>query len=581
MRNILKYVNKYWYLAILAPLFMIVEVLMDFMLSQYMEKTVDYGIQASNLDNVIKYGMMMLLIVFIGVTAGILAGVFTNICAYKFSNDLRKDLFKKIMNLSLAQAHDFKTGSLITRVTNDITQIQNMVSMALRGLIRNLSFCIFGVIFTLMISKDFGIVLIILLPIEIIATFIFIKLVFPIFKIIQQKLDKVNTVMHENVDGARVVKAFGKESYEYDRFKKSNDDYTEQNLYVSKKSAFFIPFVTLLIYCAQMIIFYLGGTSIINEFKNPTNGDFLMIGEVTQAISYIVMISTSVIMLGNLFTNIAKALASTTRINEILNAKIEIDDGNITDEDLKEHGTLEFKNVSFRYKNNKSNKLKNINFKINEGETVAIVGTTGSGKSTLVDLIIRFYDPTEGEILVDGYNIKDFKKSVLRDKISLCLQKSELFLGTIEDNIKFGKLDANNEEVLEAANIAQATEFIELKENKFEENVGEKGSQLSGGQKQRISIARAIIKKPEILIFDDSTSALDLKTEALLYEALNKKYPNTTKLIVAQRIATAKNASKIIVLNDGVIEAFDTHENLMKNSSLYKEIYSSQLKVVD
>ncbi len=581
MRNILKYVKKYWYFAILAPIFMLIEVLMDFMLSQYMEKTVDYGIQASNLDNVIKYGLMMLLIVFIGVTAGILAGVFTNLCAYKFSNDLRKDLFKKIMNLSLAQAHEYKTGSLITRVTNDITQIQNMVSMALRGLVRNISFCVLGVIFTLMISKDFGIVLLILLPIEIIATFIFIKLVFPIFKIIQQKLDRVNTVVHENVDGARVVKAFSKENYEYNRFKNANDEYTEKNLYVSKKSAFFIPFVTLLIYIAQMIVFYLGGTSIINEYKTPTGGDFLMIGEITQAISYIVMISHSVIMLGNMFTNIAKAAASTSRINEILIASIEIEDGKITDADLNEHGTLEFKNVSFRYKNNKKNKLNNLNFKINKGETIAIVGTTGCGKSTLVDLILRFYDVTEGEILVDGYNIKDFQKKTLRDKISICLQKSDLFLGTIEENIKFGDKDASIEEIKEAADIAQATEFIEQKENKFEENVGEKGTMLSGGQRQRISIARAIIRDPEILIFDDSTSALDLKTEANLYEALNKKYPKTTIIIVAQRIATAKNASKIMVLDEGVIQDFDTHENLMKNSKLYKDIYSSQLKVVD
>ena len=578
MLKLLKYVKKYWYFAILAPTFMFLEVFMDMLLTLFMEKMVDFGVQTGNINNIIKYGLLMLLFLFIGVACGILSGVFTNLTSFKFSNDLRKDVFKKIMHLSYNQTDKFSTGSLVTRVTNDITQVQNLLSMALRMFIRALSFFILGIVFTLNINIEFGYILLIILPIEILVIVIFVKLAFPIFSVIQTKLDKVNTIVHENLTGARVVKAFSKEDYEYSRFKGANDEYTQKNLYVGKISAFLMPILMIIVYIGQIVIYYVGGNSILEASKNALKiNDMILVGEISQAITYISMICMSIMMLGMIFTSLARATASAKRINEVLDCEEEIKDGK-KDINLEETGTIEFKNVSFKYPGSSSYSLQNISFKANKGDVIAIVGATGSGKSTLVNLITRFYDVSEGEILVDNINVKDYTQKELRNKVAICLQKAELFSGTIKDNIKWGKEDATDEEVDEACSIAQAKEFILSKEKGYDEYVEEKGTSLSGGQKQRLSIARAIIKKPEILIFDDSTSALDLVTEAKLHQAMNEKIRDITKIIVAQRISTARNAKKIIVLDNGQIVGFDTHDNLMKNCEIYIDIYNSQLK---
>lgn len=578
MLKLLKYVKKYWYFAILAPTFMFLEVFMDMLLTLFMEKMVDFGVQTGNINNIIKYGLLMLLFLFIGVACGILSGVFTNLTSFKFSNDLRKDVFKKIMHLSYNQTDKFSTGSLVTRVTNDITQVQNLLSMALRMFIRALSFFILGIVFTLNINIEFGYILLIILPIEILVIIIFVKLAFPIFSVIQTKLDKVNTIVHENLTGARVVKAFSKEDYEYSRFKGANDEYTQKNLYVGKISAFLMPILMIIVYIGQIVIYYVGGNSILEASKNALKiNDMILVGEISQAITYISMICMSIMMLGMIFTSLARATASAKRINEVLDCEEEIKDGK-KDINLEETGTIEFKNVSFKYPGSSSYSLQNISFKANKGDVIAIVGATGSGKSTLVNLITRFYDVSEGEILVDNINVKNYTQKELRNKVAICLQKAELFSGTIKDNIKWGKEDASIEEVDEACSIAQAKEFILSKEKGYDEYVEEKGTSLSGGQKQRLSIARAIIKKPEILIFDDSTSALDLVTEAKLHQAMNEKIKDITKIIVAQRISTARNAKKIIVLDNGQIVGFDTHDNLMKNCEIYIDIYNSQLK---
>ena len=578
MLKLLKYVKKYWYFAILAPTFMFLEVFMDMLLTLFMEKMVDFGVQTGNINNIIKYGLLMLLFLFIGVACGILSGVFTNLTSFKFSNDLRKDVFKKIMHLSYNQTDKFSTGSLVTRVTNDITQVQNLLSMALRMFIRALSFFILGIVFTLNINIEFGYILLIILPIEILVIIIFVKLAFPIFSVIQTKLDKVNTIVHENLTGARVVKAFSKEDYEYSRFKGANDEYTQKNLYVGKISAFLMPILMIIVYIGQIVIYYVGGNSILEASKNALKiNDMILVGEISQAITYISMICMSIMMLGMIFTSLARATASAKRINEVLDCEEEIKDGK-KDINLEETGTIEFKNVSFKYPGSSSYSLQNISFKANKGDVIAIVGATGSGKSTLVNLITRFYDVSEGEILVDNINVKDYTQKELRNKVAICLQKAELSSGTIKDNIKWGKEDATDEEVDEACSIAQAKEFILSKEKGYDEYVEEKGTSLSGGQKQRLSIARAIIKKPEILIFDDSTSALDLVTEAKLHQAMNEKIKDITKIIVAQRISTARNAKKIIVLDNGQIVGFDTHDNLMKNCEIYIDIYNSQLK---
>ncbi|MDD6250955.1 MAG: ABC transporter ATP-binding protein, partial [Bacillales bacterium] len=506
MLKLLKYVKKYWYFAILAPTFMFLEVFMDMLLTLFMEKMVDFGVQTGNINNIIKYGLLMLLFLFIGVACGILSGVFTNLTSFKFSNDLRKDVFKKIMHLSYNQTDKFSTGSLVTRVTNDITQVQNLLSMALRMFIRALSFFILGIVFTLNINIEFGYILLIILPIEILVIVIFVKLAFPIFSVIQTKLDKVNTIVHENLTGARVVKAFSKEDYEYSRFKGANDEYTQKNLYVGKISAFLMPILMIIVYIGQIVIYYVGGNSILEASKNALKiNDMILVGEISQAITYISMICMSIMMLGMIFTSLARATASAKRINEVLDCEEEIKDGK-KDINLEETGTIEFKNVSFKYPGSSSYSLQNISFKANKGDVIAIVGATGSGKSTLVNLITRFYDVSEGEILVDNINVKDYTQKELRNKVAICLQKAELFSGTIKDNIKWGKEDATDEEIIRVCKLAQADEFIKGFPDGYDTYIEQGGTNVSGGQKQRVCIARAILKHPKILILDDSTS---------------------------------------------------------------------------
>ena len=577
MFKLLRYLKKYWWAAVLAPIFMIIEVLMDMSLTAQMQQMIDFGIPSKDLDYILTIGFTMIAIVFIGVIGGFLSGVFANIASCKFANDLRQDVFKKIMHLSYDQTDDFSTGSLVTRVTNDITQMQNFVAQMIRMFVRSFGMFALGIVFTLTINIKFAIVLAVALPLEILAMILFMRKAFPQFTVIQTKLDKVNTVVHENVSGARVVKAFSKEDYEDARFKKVNGDYADTLLYVNKLLAFLMPLFMIIVYFAQIAIYSIGGNSILGGYNNGSEPEILL-GQTSQAITYIVMICFSLMQFGMIFSNVARAQASAKRINEVLDCPLEIVDGNLAIESLTETGTVEFKNVSFQYPNTNGNVLENISFKINKGETIAIVGATGSGKTTLVNLITRFYDVTGGEVLVDNVNVKEYKQVDLRNKIAIALQKSELFAGTIAENIAWGKPDATIEEIRLAADIAQASEFILSKEQGFDEYVEEKGTSLSGGQKQRLSIARAIVKKPEILIFDDASSALDLVTEANLYKAMRKHISDTTKIVVAQRVATAKNADKIIVLDGGEIVDFDTHANLLKNCEVYQDIYNSQLK---
>lgn len=590
MFKLLKYLKKYWYFALLAPILMIAEVTMDMLVTNKMGTMIDivnsYGPTSNNnqfLNTIVSNGIIMLALVLIGVVSGILSGVFANLASQKFANDLRKGLFSKIMHLSFQQSDDFSTASLVTRVTNDVTAVQTMIAMAIRMFIRSLSMFILGIVFTLQISKQFMIILAVALPLEILIMVFFMIKAFPMFSIVQTKLDKVNSVVHENLTGARVVKAFSKEDYEYNRFVEANDTLTSITLKVNKLMAIIMPLFMLIVYAGMIAIYYIGANSQFDAMLYLENfatsiDPKISVGEMEKATTYIMMIMSSLLMIGMTFANMARAAASGKRINEVLETPDIICDGNLDVTTLKETGTIEFKNVDFAYPNASASVLENINLKIEKGETVAIVGATGSGKTTLVNLITRFYDVTKGEILVDGENIKNYKLVDLRNKIAIVLQKAELFAGTIKENIKWGNPNATDEEVEWAANIAQAIEFIDSKEKKFDEYVEEKGTSLSGGQRQRLSIARAIVKKPEILIFDDSTSALDLVTEAKLYKAMRDNIADTTKIVVAQRIATAKNADKIVVLDGGTIIAYDTHENLLANCEIYQDIYNSQLK---
>ncbi len=573
-----KYLKKYWLYALLAPVFMIGEVLMDLVQPGMMSTIVDEGVlglsnhNVGDLSIVISVGIWMIGVVFLGGVFGVLSGVFTNLASQNFGNDMRKDCFGKIMSLSLEQTDQFSTGSLITRVTNDVTQVQNMVAQCIRGFVRMMMFFIGGIFCMISLNMSFGVIVLCALPLVMIVVMYFIAKVTPLYGILQKKLDRVNSVMQENVTGARVVKACVKEEYEKKRFFKANDELVGTQLNVLVLLSYMTPIMNIIMNIAVVAVIYVGSVQVKNGAVTP--------GNVMAAITYLTQILNSVMMLAMIFQTVSRGTASMKRLEEVLGSTPAIMDGAYESENPdQEKGKIEFRHVSFAYPQAAGEAvLKDISFTIQPGETFAILGATGCGKSSLVNLIPRFYDVTEGEVLLDGRNVKEYPIRELRDKVSIALQKSELFSKTIKENIKWGNADADDEAVENAAKIAQAEEFILGQPKGYDTEVAEKGMSLSGGQKQRIAISRAVLKNAEVLIFDDSTSALDLKTEALLYNALNQKCRNTTKVIIAQRIASVRNADRIAVLENGKIADCGTHEELMKNSRIYQDIYTSQLK---
>lgn len=573
MIKVLSYLKKYWYFAVLSPLFMILEVSMDLLQPSLMSEIVDDGVLGQNMDIIFSVGLRMIITVLIGCIGGILSGVFANLASQSFSNDLRKDAFSKVMNMSFQQTDKFTTGSLVTRLTNDITACQDFVGMALRMMVRTSMQFIGGIVMVLAIDMRFGMILLFTMPIQILIVFLVLKKGAPLFSVVQSKLDRVNSVVQENVSGARVVKAYTREDYEIDRFSAANDELCNTNLRVQKLMALLIPVLSILMNAAVIAVIYIGGLQV--------QARELEVGQIMAVITYITQILMSVMMIGMMFQQVTRATASAKRIREVLDADPVISDGSF-DGDTTVTGTVEFKNVSFRYPGVQSgNVLSDISLTVNKGETVAILGATGCGKTSLVNLIARFYDVSDGQVLVDGVDVREYDLDALRSKIGFVLQKSELFSDTIENNIRWGKPDATDEEVHKAAEIAQAADFINGFTDGYKDMVTEKGSSLSGGQKQRLSIARAIIKKPEILIFDDSMSALDLTTDAKLQKALRENLGDTTVIMIAQRVASVMNADKIAVIENGRLAAFDNHENLMKSCEVYQDIYNSQMREGD
>jgi len=568
--KIFKYLKPYMLLVILAPLTMVGEVLMDLYQPKLMSEIVDVGLGEGKNNIILTTGLLMLGLTAVGGLCGFLSAAFASAASQGFADDLRRDCFKKIMNLSFQQTDDFQTGSLVTRITNDIDLIKNLVSMSVRMLIRTLIQFIGGIIFLLVINPSFGYILLIALPIELVLIIIFILKVSPLFLKVQQKLDDVNSIVQEDVGGSRVVKAYNREEYEKERFETANVNLCNMNLKVQKIMAYLMPVLMIVMNLTIIIVIYVGG-------KNVILGNGLKVGNVMASISYISQILMSLTMLGMMFQTITRATASIKRINEILSSVNPIIDGKI--EKDKVNGVIEFKGVDFAYPSSEASLVLNdINVVVNKGETLAILGATGSGKTSLVNLVPRFYDTTNGAVLIDGVDVKEFRLSSLRSNIGIVLQKTELFTGTILENVKWGNQSATFEEVEKACKIAQADEFIKGFTDGYDTIIGEKGSSLSGGQRQRIAIARAIIKKPSILIFDDATSALDLKTEAALYKALRENLKNTTILLIAQRVASAKGATKILVLDNGRLAALGSHNELIKTSKIYQDIYNSQLK---
>lgn len=573
--KVLRYLRPYWLFALLCPLAMILEVSMDLLQPTLMSDIVDNGILGDaaadeNLRYVLITGLKMLVFSLIGCFGGIASAAFGTAAAQKMGNDLRKDAFAKVMHMSFQQTDKFTTGSLVTRLTNDITAIQEFVAMSLRMFVRTGMQFIGGIAVILTLNVNFGIVLVISLPVQLIAVAIIMKKASPLFSIVQSRLDKVNSVVQENVSGARVVKAFTREEYEINRFDNANTDLMTTNLKVQKLLATLNPILMIIMNASVIAIIMIGGFQV--EAKA------MQVGEVMAAVTYITQILMSVMMVGMMFQQVSRSAASMKRVNEVLSTNPVISDGNKS-ADSDNSGTVEFRNVGFSYPGSSGKPvLSGIDLKVGKGQMIAILGSTGCGKTSLVNLVPRFYDATNGDVLVDGVNVKDYDVDTLRSKIGVVLQKSELFSGTVAENIRWGCDTATDEEVKTAAKIAQAEEFIDGFNDGYDTMISEKGASLSGGQKQRMAIARAIIKKPEILIFDDSTSALDLSTEAKLHKALRENLSGVTVIMIAQRIASVMRADKIAVLENGSICAFGTHKELMESSSVYRDIYYSQMK---
>ena len=595
MKRIFHYLKPYRFLAIISPLLMIGEVFADLCLPKLMSIIVDYGINASgdvsgsplgstvmrmlhgagpytSMEVILTFGLLMLAVVLVGGFFGVLCAYTAAKASQGLGHDLRCDAYRKVMSLSIEQTDQFTTGSLVTRMTSDITMIVEFTEMILRMMVRSPMFFIGGTIMLCTLDIKFGIVLLCSLPIMAgMLAFVLSKSV-PIYGKIQQKLDRVNSVVQENVTGARVVKAYVREGYEFERFQCANAELRDTNLRVQKLMAIMHPVLTVVMNAAVIAVILIGGFEIEN-----VAGTGMSAGTIMAAVTYVTQVIMSIMMVTMLFNSVSRAMASIKRVGEVLDAEPVIVSG--TEQESKSEIAVSFRNVSFRYPSATGRPvLHDINFDIKKGETFAIIGATGSGKTSLVSLIPRFYDATEGEVCVDGTPIRDYDLSKLRSKISYVMQKSELFSGTVAENIRWGKGDATDEEVRSAAKIAQADSFISGFTDGYDTYIAEKGASLSGGQKQRMSIARALVRKPEIILLDDATSALDLATEAKLRGALREHLRESTVIMIAQRIASVRDADRIAVIEDGTIRDIGSHEELMQRSEAYREIYHSQMK---
>lgn len=594
-----KYLKPYWLFALISPLMMMAEVAADLCLPYLMSFIVDYGIADGGLEKIsesplasgimetlfrggdytrmnviLTFGALMLIIVLFG-------GFFGTMCAYTaaraaqgFGHDLRCDAYRRVMSLSIEQTDRFTTGSLVTRMTNDISMMVDFVEMLLRMFVRSPMFLIGGTVMLLSLDIKFGVVILCALPVLLLTFVLVLSRAVPMFSLVQKKLDRVNCVVQENVSGARVVKAYVREDYETKRFYDANDDLRSVNYNVLKLMAINMPVLHVIQNFAIIAIIYIGGTTISAGVGGMTTGT------VMAAINYVTNVIMSVMMVTMMFQSISRAIASAKRIREVLDADPVIVGGSAKETlASKAAPVISMRGVGFRYPGTVGRPvLHDINLDIHRGETLAIIGATGCGKTSLVNLIPRFYDATEGEVLIEGRPISEYDLSALRQKIGFVMQKSELFSNTVSDNIRWGRPEATQTEVEDAAATAQAAEFIGGFAEGYDTFIAEKGASLSGGQKQRMSIARAMVRRPEILILDDATSALDLATEAKLQKALHEKMEGTTVVMIAQRIASVKNADRIAVIEDGTIKDCAPHDELMRISETYRDIYESQMK---
>ena len=569
-----KYIRKYLLFAIIAGLFMIGEVMMDLVQPGFMSRIVDDGVLGVNnggradLHLIWMLGLQMIGLVLVGGLCGSLNNVFVHISSQNIGNEIRKDCFRRIMDFSFPQMDRFGTGSLVTRVTNDITQVQNFVSLFVRGLIRTTLLTFGSIYFMFRLNAGFGIIVLCAFPFLVGVIGLCLWMANPLFSRLQAYLDAINEIMQEDVSGIRIMKACVREAYEKTRFGKANGELVRTQMKTLVIFAFMNPLTNAIMYIAVMVILLAGSFSVGNGSTTP--------GNVMAALTYTTQLLNGILMLVMLFQNISRGLTSWKRVKEVLESVPELKEGSF-EEAVRVQGETEFCDVSFTCPKSTRSVLSHINLKVHRGETVAVIGATGCGKTTLAGLMARFYDVDSGAVYVDGVDVRKYRQRALREKIAIAMQKSELFGMTEGENIAWGLPGADGVSLTSAASIAQADRFISSLADGYDTMVAERGMSLSGGQKQRISVARAVLKPAEIYIFDDSTSALDLKTEAALYRALKESHPDSTKIIIAQRIATVRSADRIVVLENGGILACGTHEELMGSCRAYQDIWHSQM----
>ena len=570
MKRYWKYIKPYLPAFICGPLLMIVEVIGEVLLPKFMANIINIGAANQDVPYIITMGIVMVVTALLMMAGGIGGAYFAAKAAISFAADIRKDTFEKVQKFSFANLDQYNTGSLVTRLTNDVTQVQNLINMALRMMLRAPGMLIGALIMAFMMNRELAAVILVVIPILVILIGIVIKTAFPRFTIMQKKLDTLNSTIQEMLTNVRVIKSFVRGDYEEEKFSRANEDLKKSSLSAFNVVILNMPIMMLMMNLTTLGVVWFGGKQILVG-RMP-------VGDLTAFTTYIVQILMSLMMLAMVLLQSSRAMASLHRITEVLDARIDLTDENSAQKDKRvENGTVEFKDVSFRYyKENKEPVLSHINFKIDSGKILGIIGSTGSGKTTLVQMIPRLYDPDEGEVLVDGVNVKEYSLEHLREGVGMVLQKNVLFSGTIRENLMWGDENASEEEVEMAAAAAQAGFVRDFTEG-YETELGQGGVNVSGGQKQRLCIARALLKKPKILILDDSTSAVDTATEAKIRESFSGLLKETTKIIIAQRITSVMEADEILVLDEGEIVGKGTHEELLKTCEAYQEIYYSQM----
>ena len=564
-----KYMKGNWKYAILAPICILIDTIGMMIVPQITSNVIDIGIANNDVNYIIKQGIIAVLGAVICMIGGFFAMYFSAKASYGFGANLRQDLVNKIQEFSFANINKFTTSSLITRLTNDVEVLVNLVQMCLRMLIRTPIILVGGILMLYLTSKDIAKLFFSLIPILIILILVVLVKAFPMFRKVQEKIDKVNSVIRENLVGARVVKSFVRENFENQRFEEANEGLKDITVKSFGIMVIMMPMVSLIMNVAIALVLWIGSSGTLEA------------GALSAAITYMMLALTSLMMLSMVFMNFSRAKASKDRISEILNEVPDIKNKENAINNKIEKGEVEYNVESFEFADSHGEAiLENVKFKVNAGEMVAIIGSTGTGKSTLVNLMPRFYDVTKGEVKIDGIDVRDYDLTVLRDSIGMVLQENRLFEGTIEENIKWGKKDATLEEVKEACRIAQIDKYIEGLPEKYNSHVEQRGANFSGGQKQRLCIARALIKKPKILILDDSVSALDSTTENNLRKALKEEFKDTTIFMIVQKISSCREVDRVLVVDDGTIVGNGTHEELIQNNEIYIEINESQKEVM-